>query len=162
MTPNKFVTIIGLTPKMMFWQTGQRSGSVCQTFSSRLETGGCRLEAGLYRWRWQIEKVFDCLKNKLNEKKSWAASPTAKAAHRTVGQAKVGNRASWALVAQHVGYARKARTILRQTHPVVAVQHPIRTCLDRRLAPPASPLCDFMKPILSHRSVLLSRRRTGI
>ncbi len=38
------------------------------------------LIAHLYHRRWQIEKVFDGLKNKLNEKKSWAASPTAKAA----------------------------------------------------------------------------------
>ena len=38
------------------------------------------LFAHLYHRRWQIEKVFDCLKNKLNEKKSWATSQTAKAA----------------------------------------------------------------------------------
>lgn len=38
------------------------------------------LIAHLYHRRWRIEKVFDCLKNKLNEKKSWSASPTAKAA----------------------------------------------------------------------------------
>jgi hypothetical protein len=38
------------------------------------------LIAHLYHRRWQIEKVFDSLKNKLNEKKSWATSPTAKAA----------------------------------------------------------------------------------
>ena len=38
------------------------------------------LIAHLYHRRWQIEKVFDCLKNKLDEKKSWATSPTAKAA----------------------------------------------------------------------------------
>ena len=38
------------------------------------------LIAHLYQRRWQIEKVFDSLKNKLNEKKSWAASPDAKAA----------------------------------------------------------------------------------
>lgn len=38
------------------------------------------LIAHLYHRRWQIEKVFDCLKNKLNEKKSWATSSVAKAA----------------------------------------------------------------------------------
>ena len=38
------------------------------------------LIAHLYHRRWRIEKVFDCLKNKLNEKKSWATSPSAKAA----------------------------------------------------------------------------------
>jgi len=38
------------------------------------------LIAHLYHRRWQIEKVFDSLKNKLNEKKSWATSPTAKSA----------------------------------------------------------------------------------
>jgi len=32
----------------------------------------------LYKKRWDIEKVFDELKNKLNEKKAWASSPTAK------------------------------------------------------------------------------------
>jgi hypothetical protein len=55
-------------------------------------------------------------------------------------------------VAQHLGYVPKARPILRQTHPVVALLHPIRTCLAHRLAPPAGPLCHFMKPILPHRS----------
>ena len=38
------------------------------------------LIAHLYHRRWRIEKVFDSLKNKLNEKKSWATSPKAKAA----------------------------------------------------------------------------------
>ena len=38
------------------------------------------LIAHLYHRRWRIEKVFDALKNKLNEKKSRAVSPTAKAA----------------------------------------------------------------------------------
>jgi hypothetical protein len=38
------------------------------------------LIAHLYHRRWRIEKVFDSLKNKLNEKKSWAVAPTAKAA----------------------------------------------------------------------------------
>ena len=38
------------------------------------------LIAHLYQRRWQIEKIFDCLKNKLNEKKSWATSQTAKTA----------------------------------------------------------------------------------
>jgi len=38
------------------------------------------LIAHLYHRRWRIEKVFDCLKNKLNEKKSWATSPAGKAA----------------------------------------------------------------------------------
>ena len=34
----------------------------------------------LYRRRWDLEKVYDQFKNKLNEKKSWASSVTAKAA----------------------------------------------------------------------------------
>lgn len=38
------------------------------------------LIAHLYQRRWRIEKVFDGLKNKLNEKKSWSAAPTGKAA----------------------------------------------------------------------------------
>jgi len=38
------------------------------------------LIAHLYHRRWRIEKVFDAIKNKLNEKKSWAVSPIAKAA----------------------------------------------------------------------------------
>jgi len=33
----------------------------------------------LYKTRWEIEKVFDETKTKLQEKKSWATSPTAKA-----------------------------------------------------------------------------------
>jgi hypothetical protein len=36
--------------------------------------------AHLYRMRWNIEKVFDELKNKLGEKKAWATSPDAKSA----------------------------------------------------------------------------------
>ena len=35
--------------------------------------------AQLYRMRWDVEKVFDELKNKLGEKKGWASSPNAKA-----------------------------------------------------------------------------------
>ena len=34
--------------------------------------------AHLYRMRWQIEKSFDEVKNKLGEKKAWATSATAK------------------------------------------------------------------------------------
>ena len=34
----------------------------------------------LYRQRWNLEKVYDQFKNKLNEKKSWASNVTAKAA----------------------------------------------------------------------------------
>ena len=37
------------------------------------------LIAHLYRLRWEIEKVFDELKNKLGEKKAWASSAEAKA-----------------------------------------------------------------------------------
>jgi hypothetical protein len=35
----------------------------------------------LYKHRWDIEKVFDELKSKLEERKSWASSPTAKTLH---------------------------------------------------------------------------------
>lgn len=34
-----------------------------------------------YRKRWDIEKVFDELKNKFHQTKSWATSPTAKTVH---------------------------------------------------------------------------------
>lgn len=34
--------------------------------------------AQLYRMRWDIEKIFDDVKNKLNEKKAWATSESAK------------------------------------------------------------------------------------
>lgn len=36
------------------------------------------LVAYLYKSRWDIEKIFDQVKNKLNEKKAWATSDTAK------------------------------------------------------------------------------------
>ena len=36
------------------------------------------LIAFIYKLRWDIEKVFDELKNKLSEKKAWASTPTAK------------------------------------------------------------------------------------
>ena len=36
------------------------------------------LIAFLYKLRWDTEKVFDQMKNKLGEKKAWASSPTAK------------------------------------------------------------------------------------
>ena len=36
------------------------------------------LIAYLYKTRWDIEKIFDQVKNKLNEKKAWATSDTAK------------------------------------------------------------------------------------
>ena len=35
----------------------------------------------LYKHRWDIEKVFDQFKNKMEEKRSWASSATAKKAH---------------------------------------------------------------------------------
>ena len=35
----------------------------------------------LYKHRWDIEKVFDQLKNKMEEKQSWASSPVAKKSH---------------------------------------------------------------------------------
>jgi len=38
------------------------------------------LVALLYKLRWNVEKVFDCLKNKLNEQQAWATSDTAKSA----------------------------------------------------------------------------------
>lgn len=37
------------------------------------------LLARIYRMRWDIEKVYDEVKNKLHEKKAWATTPTAKA-----------------------------------------------------------------------------------
>jgi len=37
------------------------------------------LIARLYQMRWDIEKTYDEIKNKLNERKAWASSPTAKA-----------------------------------------------------------------------------------
>ena len=35
----------------------------------------------LYKHRWDIEKVFDQFKNKMEEKKSWASDPIAKKSH---------------------------------------------------------------------------------
>ena len=35
----------------------------------------------LFKQRWDIEKVFDEVKNKMHERKSWASSETAKTAH---------------------------------------------------------------------------------
>ena len=37
------------------------------------------LIAFLYKLRWDVEKVFDVLKNKLNEKQAWASTNNAKA-----------------------------------------------------------------------------------
>jgi len=34
--------------------------------------------AYLYKMRWNIEKSFDEIKNKLGEQKAWASTPTAK------------------------------------------------------------------------------------
>ena len=33
----------------------------------------------IYKLRWDIEKSFDQIKNKVGEKKAWGSSPTAKA-----------------------------------------------------------------------------------
>jgi len=41
------------------------------------------LIAFLYKVRWDIEKAFDQIKNKLLEQKAWAKSPTAKSAQAT-------------------------------------------------------------------------------
>jgi Transposase DDE domain len=48
------------------------------TNNLELEPG---LIAELYRRRWDIERVFDTLKNKCNEGRSWASSPEAKTAN---------------------------------------------------------------------------------
>jgi hypothetical protein len=55
-----------------------RDGEVYVYLTSEmtLEPG---LLALLYKTRWEIEKVFDETKTKLQEKKSWATTPTAKA-----------------------------------------------------------------------------------
>jgi len=36
------------------------------------------LIARIYKMRWDIEKVYDEMKNKLDEQKAWASTPTAK------------------------------------------------------------------------------------
>ena len=36
------------------------------------------LLARIYQMRWNIEKVYDAVKNKFHEQKAWASSPTAK------------------------------------------------------------------------------------
>ena len=38
------------------------------------------LVAHLYKMRWDVEKIFDEIKNKLNEKKSWSSHPNGKVA----------------------------------------------------------------------------------
>lgn len=40
-----------------------------------------RLIVIIYKLRWDIEKVFHQLKSKMEERKSWASSPTAKTSH---------------------------------------------------------------------------------
>ena len=51
----------------------------------RFASGRARLPPGilvlLYKHRWDEEKVFDVLKNKMEERKSWASSDEAKQAH---------------------------------------------------------------------------------
>ena len=48
---------------------------------TRINTKSASTNCGtwVYRLRWEIEKVFDELKNKLGEKKAWASSAEAKA-----------------------------------------------------------------------------------
>ena len=48
------------------------------TFVTSLRTVPPGLIAYLYRSRWDIEKIFDEVKNKLSEKKAWATSDIAK------------------------------------------------------------------------------------
>lgn len=47
-------------------------------FITNLLTVPPGLIAYLYKTRWNIEKIFDQIKNKLNEKKAWASTDTAK------------------------------------------------------------------------------------
>jgi len=47
-------------------------------FVTSLSTVPPGLIAYLYKTRWDIEKIFDQVKNKLSEKKAWATSNTAK------------------------------------------------------------------------------------
>ena len=55
-----------------------RDGAVYVYLTSEM-TLAPRLLALLYKTRWEIEKVYDETKTKLQEKKSWATSATAKA-----------------------------------------------------------------------------------
>ena len=48
------------------------------TFLTSEMTLPAGLIAWLYKLRWDIEKVFDQLKNKLDEQPAWASTPTAK------------------------------------------------------------------------------------
>ena len=47
-------------------------------FVTNLSNVSPGLIAYLYKTRWDIEKIFDEVKNKLSEKKAWATSDTAK------------------------------------------------------------------------------------
>lgn len=55
--------------------TGETFKFITSLTNSKVEPG---IIAQLYRMRWDIEKVFDDIKNKFKEQKAWATSETAK------------------------------------------------------------------------------------
>ena len=59
--------------------TDPRTGETYQFLTNEMDLSPGVL-AELYRRRWQAEKVFDEIKNKLGQTKAWASSLTAKAA----------------------------------------------------------------------------------
>jgi hypothetical protein len=60
--------------------TDPRDG-VTYTYLTNEMTIPAALLAVIYKCRWDIEKVFNQLKSKMEERKSWASSPHAKRAH---------------------------------------------------------------------------------
>lgn len=52
-------------------------GKTCEFLTNEMDLPACVL-VELYRRRWDVEKVFDEIKNKLNEKKAWGTNPGSK------------------------------------------------------------------------------------
>jgi len=93
------------------------------------------LIARLYQMRWDIEKSYDEIKNKLNEKKAWASSPTAKAMqaqficlahnlmvlqeHRLLVEEKVSNTSEIKRKATRLAEATAILTVKKQVMPVL-------------------------------------------
>ena len=66
--------------------TDPATGQPCEFLTNEMDLPAGVI-AELYRRRWDVEKVFDQIKNKLGEKKAWGHEPGGQGDARAVGGA---------------------------------------------------------------------------
>jgi hypothetical protein len=115
--------------------------------------------AFLYKLRWDIEKVFDQLKNKLHEQKAWATTDTAKSvqaqliclAHNLLQLLQ--ERLRLEGIENHAEIDRKQKEFAKAQAFAAAAGRPIPTCVAalQRLTQCSVKLLRWLRSSLDHR-----------